>query len=85
MHTDSEMETSAPVLEPLLTVRDLASILQLSEFAVRKLIDSEHGPTAYRVGGSIRLYRTDLDDWIRSGRAANARVHRGTNAVGATN
>lgn len=86
MHTDPEMETAAQVREPLLTIRDLTAILQLSETAVRKLVDSEHGPTTYRVGGSIRVYRTDLDDWIRSGRAANARVHSSTaSPVGASN
>jgi excisionase family DNA binding protein len=48
---------------PLLTVRDTAAMLRVSEKTVRRLIDNEFLP-ALRVGGSIRISADDLDTWL---------------------
>jgi excisionase family DNA binding protein len=48
-------------LEPLLTVRDVASAYQLAESTVRRLAHEGKLP-AVKVGGSVRFSPRDLDD-----------------------
>lgn len=80
--TDDETRIDGPLLAeskaqsldyPMLTVLDIAEYLQLSEGAVRRIISNGNGPRTYKVGGAIRVYPSDLDDWIRSGASAQAR------------
>jgi len=55
---------STEVLErPLLTVRETAQRLHVSEKTVRRLIAAELVP-ALRVGGSIRVDEQELEDWL---------------------
>ena len=53
-----------PVLPPLLTVDEVASILKLSSRQVRRLIKDKALPVL-RIGCSIRISPPDLDLWVR--------------------
>ena len=48
---------------PLMTVPQTAQRLNVSEKTVRRLIEAELLP-ALRVGGSVRVDRGELEDWL---------------------
>lgn len=50
---------------PLLTVPEAAERLRVSEKTVRRLIDGA-GLPALRVGGQIRLDKSELESWLYS-------------------
>jgi excisionase family DNA binding protein len=50
---------------PLLSVRNVAEKLSLSERTVRRLVD-EHGLPVLRVGGSLRVDPAELEEWLNS-------------------
>lgn len=51
----------------ILTLREVAALLRISESTTRRLIDG-HGLPALRVGGQIRVDRAQLDAWLLDGR-----------------
>ncbi len=57
--------------EPCLTLRDLAEILRISERTVYRLAQRCELP-GFKVGGSWRFRRADIDTWI----AAKLQEHK---------
>jgi excisionase family DNA binding protein len=53
-------------MHTLLTQREAAALLRLSERTLERLRCSGLGPKFARCGRSIRYRLTDLDDWIAS-------------------
>ncbi len=51
--------------EDILTIREVADYLKIAERTVYRLAKEGRIP-AFKVGGSWRLRRDDLDQWIRS-------------------
>ena len=51
----------------LLTIRDLATILKVSQRSIWRLVASGQLVEPLRVGGSIRWRRDDIRDWIDNG------------------
>jgi len=49
--------------EPFLTLRDVAHLLKISERSVYRLAQRAEVP-AFKVGGSWRFRREDIDTWI---------------------
>ena len=58
----------------LLTQREAASVLRLSERTLERLRGSGLGPKFCRMHRSIRYRQTDLEDWIAS-RVEIGRAH----------
>jgi excisionase family DNA binding protein len=57
--------------EPFLTLRDVAHLLKISERSVYRLAQRAEVP-GFKVGGSWRFRREDIDTWI----AAKLRARR---------
>jgi excisionase family DNA binding protein len=51
----------------LLTIRELATILKVSQRSIWRLVASGQLVEPLRVGGSIRWRRDDIRDWIIGG------------------
>ncbi len=51
------------VQEQFLTVRELAEMLRLGERTLYRLANSG-GIPAFKIGGSWRFRRQDIDDWV---------------------
>ena len=64
MQTSSDKHGEIP---ELLTIRDLATILKVSQRSIWRLVASGQRVEPLRVGGSIRWRRDDIRDWIDSG------------------
>jgi len=58
----SGLEAKAP-LEPLLTLRDTASLLRVSERSVRRLVAYRRIP-CLRIGRQLRFVPSDLLRWV---------------------
>jgi excisionase family DNA binding protein len=56
----------------LLTMRDLAQILQCHPRTVANLVARNAGPPALRIGGLLRFYPDDVDQWFADLRDAPA-------------
>ena len=54
--------------EPMMSVKEVAEMLNISIYTVYRLKDQPHGIKAYKVGGSVRFKRSDVDNYL-SGRA----------------
>lgn len=51
----------------LLTTKDAASFLDISEKTLEGWRSAETGPKFYRMGGRlVRYFRSDLEDWLRN-------------------
>lgn len=62
--TEGEQPTSVSKIAPLLTVRDVAKALSISESATRRMMTSSELKTV-RIGkGSIRMTVKQLNDYI---------------------
>ena len=57
------------VVEPVLTLQDVAAYLKLTEKTIYRLSQRKELP-GFKVGGSWRYRRRDLDAWIES------RIHK---------
>lgn len=51
----------------LLTVKQVASLVQLSSRAIWRLRSKGWIPNPIQVGGAVRWRRTEVEDWIRDG------------------
>jgi excisionase family DNA binding protein len=52
-----------------LKVKDVAALLQVSERTVARLISEDAGPErllSAKIGGSVRIRRTTLENWLRA-------------------
>ena len=57
----------------LITVRQVAELLQLNEAHVRERLSKQRGfPVAYRFGRVLRWERADILDWIEAQRVSPA-------------
>ncbi len=54
---------AASTMDPVLSVRELAEVLRLSDRTVYRLAQSGEIP-GFKVGGSWRFSRTDVEDWM---------------------
>jgi len=65
------MKPSAPDLsEPMLTTADLAEILRLDRKHVQNVVIHRPGfPKPYRLGGSLRWTRSDIQNYVAKCRA----------------
>ncbi len=61
---------SAPVL---LTVKEVAEMLGLSERTVYRLADVGNMPRPVKIGAAVRWRRNELDQWIEEGCPARQR------------
>ena len=61
---------SEPVL---LTVKEVAEMLGLSERTVYRLADMGKMPRPVKIGAAVRLRRNELDTWIEDGCPASPR------------
>lgn len=62
----------------ILTIRDVAAYLKLTERTIYRLAAAQRIP-AFKVGGTWRFSRTDLDIWIKKqSMVAPGRATRGT-------
>ena len=51
----------------LLTTKDAAAFLDISEKTLEGWRSAETGPKFYRMGGRlVRYFRSDLEDWLRN-------------------
>lgn len=50
-------------MNPVLSVRELAELLQLSDRTVYRLVQSGEIP-GFKIGGSWRFSRADVEDWM---------------------
>ncbi|WOQ68625.1 helix-turn-helix domain-containing protein [Microbacterium limosum] len=55
-------------LEPLLTIEDLASYLDVPVATIRDWRTDGKGPRAVRIGGRLRFCVSDVREWITSQR-----------------
>lgn len=56
-----------PVIEEsldILTIKDLAEHLKVNERTIYRLVSARRIP-AFKVGGSWRFLRTDINNWIK--------------------
>ena len=51
----------------LLTIKDVAELLKVSQTSVRRLQQGRHLPFI-KVGGSIRFAKTDIFEYLKKGR-----------------
>ncbi len=54
------------VEDPLLTIDDLALLLNKSPAAIYQMRWLGRGPVALKVGNSLRFRRTDVETWLAS-------------------
>ena len=52
--------------DPLLTIDDLAVLLNKSPAAIYQMRWLGRGPVALKVGNSLRFHRTDVETWLAS-------------------
>ena len=60
-------QDSAPVSSALLSVDDVAAILNCSSRHVRRLADSSRMPAPIRLSTLIRWRQCDIDSWLADG------------------
>lgn len=53
-------------LVPLLTAREVAEYLNVTEAAVYNWVKEGRGPRSHRVGRRMRFRREDVDAWLES-------------------
>ncbi len=60
-------EVNIPGMEELLTIKDVAELLKVSQVTVRRLQQGRHLPF-FKVGGSVRFAKTDILEYLKKGR-----------------
>jgi len=63
--TESGHEQNSTI--ELLTIKDVAELLKVSQSSVRRLQQGRHLPFI-KVGGSIRFAKTDIFEYLKKGR-----------------
>ncbi|MDO8514233.1 MAG: helix-turn-helix domain-containing protein [bacterium] len=51
----------------LLTIKDVAELLKVSQSSIRRLQQGRHLPF-FKVGGSVRFAKTDIFEYLKKGR-----------------
>lgn len=65
--SESPQVRALPGYLQTLSVKDLATLLRLSERQIRKLLAEQRLPEPIRVGGSIRWRRSTVQEWLDTG------------------
>lgn len=64
---DSRTQTPDDPTGRLLTVREVASWLGISEHTLRYWRHVHRGPRSLSVGGAVRYRASDIEDWLELG------------------
>ena len=75
-HSESSVREAAS-LSPLMTVNQLAELLQVSTRTIWRMRSSGQLPSPVHVGGNVRWRSVDLENWLASG--CKATPSRGAN------
>jgi len=70
---DADATTAATA--PTLTLSELAAFLSVSNQALYDLRSKGRGPRGFRVGRQLRFRLSEIEAWIASMEAADARRH----------
>ncbi len=77
------MDTDAsPATAPTLTLSELAAYLAVSPQALYDLRSKGRGPRGFRVGRQLRFRLSEIEAWIASMEAADARRHPARDVTG---
>jgi excisionase family DNA binding protein len=57
---------TTPTIKPLLTIRQAAGALHISEVTLRRMVKNGTGPTARRIGRSLRFREQDVRDFVEA-------------------
>ncbi|WP_192496861.1 helix-turn-helix transcriptional regulator [Pseudoclavibacter sp. CFCC 14310] len=68
---EGHMTQSETAPRPLLTIKDLAALLNVSEKTIRNLRSKGIGPRAVKIGGSIRWRQETIDQYLRDMEASD--------------
>lgn len=66
MNRRSVRRDQRAVEDPLLTIDDLAVLLNKSPAAIYQMRWLGRGPVALKIGNSLRFHRTDVETWLPS-------------------
>jgi predicted DNA-binding transcriptional regulator AlpA len=66
MNRRSVRRDQRAVEDPLLTIDDLAVLLNKSPAAIYQMRWLGRGPVALKIGNSLRFHRTDVETWLAS-------------------
>jgi excisionase family DNA binding protein len=76
------MAGKANIMREFLSVKELSAYAGICERSLRDLINASTNPIpAYRFGGSIKVKRSEFDEWAVSCRIDNGRFDRIVNEV----
>ncbi len=50
--------------ETMMSVKEVAELLNISVYTVYRLKDKPDGPKAYKVGGCVRFKRSEVNDYL---------------------
>ena len=70
LYASVDQRDAQPQLEPLLTVKDVAHLLSVTEKTVREWNAKGDMPVPFDLGGVIRWERAEVLDWLASRRVA---------------
>ncbi|QDU84045.1 Helix-turn-helix domain protein [Planctomycetes bacterium Pla163] len=70
LYASVDQRDAQPQLEPLLTVKDVAHLLSVTEKTVREWKAKGDLPEPFELGGVIRWERAEVLDWLDSRRVA---------------
>ncbi len=69
--TIAAVATVTTIESPVLNLKELAIYCRRSERAMYALRDRRNGPPMFRKAGRIYAYKTEVDEWLASGHAAD--------------
>jgi excisionase family DNA binding protein len=69
------MDTKTSITAPTMTLSELAAHLSVSTQALYDLRSKGRGPRGFRVGRELRFRLAEIEAWITSMEAADARRH----------
>jgi excisionase family DNA binding protein len=61
-----DLDTTPIVIKPLLTLRQTAATLHISEVTLRRLVKAGTGPKARRIGKSLRFREQDVQHFVET-------------------
>lgn len=84
MSVDASTVPEGPEIDPdqMMTIGEVARMLRLSPTTIKRWLAHGTAPKHYRVGASVRFYRQDVTEFVRSGQAAEARTQPSQIAAG---
>ncbi len=61
---NANLRESSPMKDEIMTIRDVAEFLKLTEKTAYRLVSEDKLP-GFKVGGSWRFQKSELDKWIK--------------------